>query len=142
MKVKSVEHRARCKFCNSPPMYYTYIHGTPYYVPSSHGSTIGRANKFKADWSRRPQRDKKEYPNEKLMRWNVIRGGSSLNPWFFKKNRDNWGGIRILLSCRCGESTWMFTDSYDADITNRQLKLLFEKFPLRYDLEDINVGSF
>lgn len=122
-------------------MYYTYIHGNSYYVPEQSGATIGRFNKFRVDWDRRPRKDKQEFPSGKLMRWNVIRGGSGLNTWYFQKNKNNYGGYRILLSCRCGESTWMFPVTYDADITNRQLELVFRKFPKRLWLDDANIGS-
>ncbi len=97
---KPVEHRARCKFCGTPPQYYTNAFGSMYHTPTTSSGTVGRSNKYRTDWSRRRYNDKKEYPLGKLMRWNSIRGTAVTNSYYFKKNKENWGGYRIMLSCR------------------------------------------
>jgi hypothetical protein len=139
---RPVEHRARCKFCGTPPMYYTTTYGFFYHIPAI-SRTVGSSNRFKTDWSRRKIRDKKEYPEAKIMRWNSMRGTVVTTSQYFRKHKDNFGGYGILLSCKCAETTWMFNISFDQDILNRQIVVFFDdKYPKRRYLEDVNIATF
>ena len=142
--VRPVEMRARCKFCGSKPEYYTTTFGSMYHTPNGWGGqTVGSSNRFKYDWYSRKRRDKKEYPLGKLMRWNSLKGAIRTSSKYFKKNKDNFGGYRLLLSCHCGETTWMFEMSFDQDILNRQLLVWFDdKYPKRRFLEDANIETY
>lgn len=144
INTKPVEHRARCKNCGTPPMYYTMTYGSFYHIPLGwKGRTVGSSHKFSSDWGRRRIRDKKDYPLHKLMRWNSMRGTAITTSQYFKKHKENFGGYTILLSCQCAETTWLFNISFDQDILNRQLLVFFDdKYPKRRHLEDINIASF
>lgn len=143
VNTKPVEHRARCKFCGTPPMYYTMTYGSFYHIPNGgRGATVGSSNRFRLDWNKRKYRDKHEYPLNRIIRWNAIRGTTVTTSTYFKKHKDNFGGYSILLSCECAETTWLMNISFDQDILNRQLLVFFDdKYTKRKYLEDVNITS-
>jgi hypothetical protein len=138
---RPVEHRARCKACGTPPMYYTNDYGSFYHVPGI-SRTVGSHNRFRTDTNRRKAREKRWYALGKLMRSNSVRGTAVTISKYFRKHKDNFDGFRVILSCQCGETTWFLNESFDDDIINRQLLVFWDdKFPKRRSV-DANINPY
>jgi hypothetical protein len=131
-----IDHRTRCKFCGDYAAYYTNTIGlsyTGYYNPRG-------SNRALQDLSSYSQRDDKEYDYDKLLRENSIRGVCNASSYIFKIHKESWGSYRVLVSCKCGQSTWMFPGpSSDPLPNNRKLKGNFYKYPERVWLANTNV---
>lgn len=136
--VKPVAHRARCKRCGTPPLYYTFAFNRIYHVPAISGGTVGKANRGRTDYYNRPYMFLKSQFHENWLRSNGVRGVAATSSWYFKKKKDKWGGNCIILSCKCGNSHWMFNISGDHDVWLRQASLDLRKYKERHSLEDPN----
>lgn len=142
LTTKSVEHRARCKHCGTKPLYYTNVFGQVYHLPNEAKGTVGRTNKAYSDYRDRPWQSNRSYFHENYLRSNGIRGTAVTSSWYFKKTKSHWGGYRIMLSCKCGYSTWMFQITGDAETWLRLPGLDLKKYKYRTRLEDPNIGKY
>src|SRR5277367_1661733 len=134
-----IDHRTRCKVCGDKATNYTTYPGIPYaWISNIKGGYSG--DRAKTDLESYHLRGDKEYDYSKLLRKNSIRGVCSSNPYLFKRNKCSYGSYLVLISCKCGESTWMFAGpSDDPNINNRKLKGNIYKYSRKFRLPNINI---
>jgi len=134
-----IEHRARCSRCGDCAEYYSTIMGITYHTEHS----LTTENSPKYDMENYSKRGDYPYDYSKLLRENSIGGTVAVSSFIFKRIKDNSGSYRVVISCQCGQSTWMFTGpTSDPNLVNRKLTLtyeIFKRYTRRYRLSGINV---
>lgn len=131
-----IDHRTRCKACGDTAAHYTNIIGVPYHSTYN----VRGSHRALQDLDSYSLRDDKEFDYDKLLRENSVRGVASTSSFIFKRFKDDWGSYRVLVSCKCGQSTWMFPGPHaDPNPNNRKLRGNFYKYPQKFWLPDINV---
>jgi hypothetical protein len=132
LQIVIIDHRARCKRCGGLPAYHTNTIGIGYHTQDNARGT----NKVEQNWNYKNSTNNWSF----FLRTNSIAGTCSTSSFLFKKNKVGIGSYRILVSCECGQSTWMFPGPCDEVLPlNRKLTGNFYKYPERQWLTDINV---
>lgn len=127
-----IDHRARCKHCGSLPAYHTNTIGIGYHNQDNYRGS----NKVEQNWGCKTSISNVKF----IMRTNSIAGTCSTSSFLFKKHKIGVGSYRILISCKCGQSIWMFPGPCDEALPlNRKLKGNFYKYPECEWLMDVNV---
>jgi len=137
LEIVIIDHRARCKYCGDLPSYYTNTIGIGYHTFDS----IKGTNKPQQRLTFLSEKEEGQNLNYKtILRNNSIQGTCSTSSFFFKKHKEGLGTYRILITCKCGESVWMFPGPCDDPLPkNRTLRGDFYKYPQRYWMKDFNV---
>jgi hypothetical protein len=133
------DRKTRCKYCFGKPTHIKRVAGLSY-----HSLDLGRhgSNRAAYDLKNYRLRDDKEYYYDKLMRKNSVRGVASFSTFIIKKQRDQYGILRFIVSCECGLSHWMYPGQSDDDaFLNRKKLISIDHYIPRKFLKGINLGS-
>ncbi len=118
-----MDHRARCKHCGKKPAFYSYTHGANY----SSIRSIKGVNRFMTDVRYLPDlnhylTESEKIDDKEFMRRVNVRGVCSMNPILFKRKPGGFASYRIIFTCECRQSIWMFpVNSFDDNYANRKL---------------------
>lgn len=131
------DRRTRCKHCLGKPEYITNLVGVTYHnLEWNRGNGSHRAQYDKQTYR---LRDEKEYDYDKLLRENSLRGVASFSSFIVKKQRDSWGSYRLMISCKCGLSKWMYPGpTNDQLMLNRKKLITIDHYKHRRNLEGVN----
>jgi len=128
------DRRTRCKHCLGFPEYITNLASLQYHNPEWSG---GRGhNRGVADRYTYRFKDEIEYDLNHLMRWNSQRGTASISSYKMKNQKDQWGGYRQVVSCKCGLSLWMYPGpTSNKNFLNRKKHISITHYRRRHSLE-------
>ena len=125
-RISVIDFKARCKGCSGKPTHYCHISGLTY-----SSQKYLRVSKSKIDTQNYYYGNLNiQWQNQKtLISGASIRGRSIASSYHFKKHKNRFAYYRILVSCSCGESTWMSTTiSSNPSAKHRKLMLNLEDY--------------
>lgn len=137
------DRRTRCKHCLGKPEYITNLAGLSYHSPEWHAVACHGSARAISDKTYYRFRDDREYDYGKLMRENSVRGVASFSSFIVKKQKDQWGNYRQVISCKCGLSAWMYPGpTADQNFLNRKKHITISHYKPRRIIEGLNTTGY